>query len=238
VASAFGDNGVVTSICENEYSSALGAIITKIAAQLSGACLPRTLRPNDKGLVECDVVEIKSATDMTGCDPSKGRTPLPPRRVNGVLRPVCQVAQVPVLGEGASKQLQAGAGWYYDDFSDSVAQDCKTNPQRIAFTAGAEQSAGSQARFECFQPVAPGVDNNDLGYSAINMACGKDDQVCARRSDDQYSLICVAGGCQVHCESDANCPPGWLCLNNTGDPTHNYCASPTCPPPVASGEAQ
>jgi hypothetical protein len=221
VASAFGENGVVTSICEEEYGSALKTVIDKIAAQLGGACLPRELRPVN-GKVECDVVEIKSPTDAEPCDPNKGRTQLPSR--NG--RTVCHVEQVGV-NNGV---LEAGKqGWYYDNFSPTVMQDCKTNRQRIAFTENAETSPGAEARFECFQPVAPAVDQNALGRDAVNMNCGTDNALCAQRSNAEYSLICVAGGCQIACQNPANCPDGWVCV-----PEGGYCVNPTCPPAIST----
>jgi hypothetical protein len=228
-ASFFGDNGVVTSICENEYGSALQAVITKIAAQLSGACLPRQLRPVD-GKVECDVVEIRAPGDTSPCDAGKGRTPLENRRVGDTVRTVCQVNQVAVN----NGQLGTGAGWYYDNFTAQVKMECTANPQRIAFTPGAEVAPGAQARFECFQPVAPGVDSTATGRDAVNKACDNDG-VCQSQNDDQYKLICVTGGCQIQCESDASCPLGWHCVADTAT-SRQYCVNPTCPPAIAAAE--
>jgi hypothetical protein len=225
--SNFGDNGVVTSICEDEYGSALQAVITKIAAQLSGACLPRQLRPVD-GKVECDVVEIRAPNDNTPCEASKGRTPLPARRVNNTVRTVCGVNQVAVM----NGQLMGGEGWYYDNFSPEVKMECTANPQRIAFTANAQLLPGAQARFECFQPVAPGVDSTATGRDAVNKPC-TDDAVCQATNDDKFQLICITGGCQIACQGDANCPLGWHCVADTAT-SRQYCVNPTCPPAIAT----
>jgi len=221
VAKAFGDNGVVTSICENEYQSALSVIIKKIADQLTGACLPRKLTPNAEGKVECDVVEIKA--DLSDCDPGKGRIErLPNRTVNGSQRTVCRIDQVPVL----NKATQAGkTGWYYDDFSMEVTNECKADPQRIAFTPGAEPSPGSQAKFECFQPVS-GANMDSTGIDAVNLSCNPEngDDVCTAKG-----LICIAGKtCQVPCGNDSNCPESWLCAGAAGG-DRKFCVNPPCP---------
>jgi len=227
-ASFFGENGVVTSICEAEYGSALQAVITKIAAQLSGACLPRQLRPVN-GKVECDVVEIRAPGNNDPCEEAKGRSPLPNRRVGDSIRTVCAVNQVAVV----DRAVQAGEGWYYDNFSPEVTMECQANPQRIAFTPNAQLPPGAQARFECFQPVAPGVGATATGRDAVNMACN-DDAVCAAQSDDQYRLICVGGGCQIQCQGDASCPLGWHCFGDAAT-SQQYCVNPTCPPAIPSG---
>jgi len=221
VAKGFNENGVVTSICADEYASALKVIIQKIADQLTGACLPRKLSPNAEGKVECDVVEIKA--DLTDCDPGKGRVErLPNRTVNGTQRTVCRIDQVPVM----NKQTQAGkTGWYYDDFSAEVTNECKTDPQRIAFTPGAEPSPGSQAKFECFQPVS-GANADSTGIDAVNLGCNPEngDDVCTSKG-----LICIAGKtCQVPCGNDSNCPESWLCAGDAGG-QRKFCINPTCP---------
>jgi hypothetical protein len=149
-ASAFGENGLVSSICENEYGSALSAIVTKVAAQLSGACFPDAL-PVEGGKVPCDVVEIKAPSDAAPCDPGRGRTQLPSRRLNGTVRSVCRIDQLKV---GDSGVVGSKPGWYYDDFSDAIRRECQVAPQRIAFTDGAEPAPGAQAVLECAEPAA------------------------------------------------------------------------------------
>ena len=222
VAKAFGENGVVTSICENEYGSALAVIIKKIADQLTGACLPRKLKVNTAGEVECDVVEVKA--DLSACDASKGRDQtLPIRTVNGTQRTVCHIKQVPVL----DKQIpQQGTGWYYDDFSTAVIAECKTDPQRITFTRGAEPEPGAQAKFECFQPVSS-ADNQSTGLDAINLPCtdGGND-LCAGKDP---RLICEGGSCQIACMNDSQCPESWLCPDAMTSGGRKFCINPTCP---------
>jgi hypothetical protein len=149
-ASFFGENGLVSSVCESEYGSALSAVVTKVAAQLSGACFPASL-PVEGGKVPCDVVEIKAVGDATPCDPARGRTQLPSRRINNALRSVCRIDQLKV---GASGVVGSKPGWYYDDFSDAIQRECQVSPQRIAFTDGAEPGPGARAVLECTEPAA------------------------------------------------------------------------------------
>jgi hypothetical protein len=192
VAKGFGKNGIIRSICANSFASAMNAIIDKIANQLSGACLDRTLNPNDQGIVECDIVEYLPV-GMTSCDAGKGRTPaIPATRFDemGVSHTACKIAQVAVNAEkqgcapntqdpftclepnptpGASQEL---VGWYYDDFTAEVRTACKeiSSQQRIAFTPGAEPPLGATVQFECLQPVFT-VDGEPFGKDTVNKQC-------------------------------------------------------------------
>jgi hypothetical protein len=232
VAKAFGDNGVVTSICEDEYNSLLQVLIDKIAMQLTGACLPRKLTPDPAtGLVNCSVVEIQAAGSMAGCDPGKGRIQtLPSRRVNGSDRTVCLIDQVKPNG--------GKEGWFYDDFSTEVMNQCKKDKQRIAFTNMGNLPNGAQAKFECFQPVQTNATDQDTGKDAVNLNCAVSptnasaiagDALCNSRGG-AVPLICVEDSCQIACDSDSQCPAGWLCVDDP-DPgkTRGYCVNPTCP---------
>jgi hypothetical protein len=224
----FGDNGVVTSICEPSYENALKVIIDKIAAQLTGACLPRKLNVDSNGKVLCDVVEIKAAGSQVQCDPNKGRIQELPSR-NG--RRVCLMNQVPG-GEG-------GEGWYYDEKSKEVLEQCQKNPQRIAFTGQANIDPGAQAKFECFQPVAKSVDiTTDKDGDAVGLSCREDalnpnapkgDEKCDAQEGGGMDLICILGSCAQACSRQSECPDGWLCEQNPVD-GRTFCINPTCPP--------
>jgi hypothetical protein len=229
---AFDQNGVVTSVCEDQYNDALKVVIEKIAAQLTGACLPRKLNPGADGKVACDVVEIKAAGSQNGCDMNKGRSErLPDRKVGNSMRVVCRMNQVPG-GQG-------GEGWYYDETSTEVQTQCKRNPQRIAFTGNANPDPGAQAKFECFQPVASGVDEFDKNREAVNLGCKEDplvptaihgDEKCnthEAQTSGAVDLICVSGTCQIACSKLSDCPNGWVCTSEGGQ---NFCVNPTCPP--------
>jgi hypothetical protein len=230
VAKGFGENGVITSICEDNYNAALDAVITKIAGKLSGQCLPRSQQRNVEGKVDCRVVEIKRPGDSSGCDPNRGRVErLDDRRIDGSDRVVCEVAQLPVL----NRTVPAGVGWYYDDFSEEV-KACKTDKQRIAFAADSPLEEGALARFECFRAVTEPSTTNPRGVEAINTPCADDggdglqgNAKCSALSEPGAPLICVGGSCQVACTTDAQCPPGRVCTGDTMTP--GFCENPTCP---------
>jgi hypothetical protein len=234
VARGFGENGVITSICEDNYTAALNAVISKIAGKLSGQCLPRSQQRNAAGLVDCRVVEIKGAGNDSPCDASRGRIrQLDSRRVNDTLRTVCEVAQLPVL----ERREPPGVGWYYDDFSEEV-KACKTDKQRIAFAAASPLEEGASARFECFRAVTEPSATNPRGVEAINTPCADDgssglhgNEKCAALSEPGTALICVNGSCQVSCTSDAHCPAGRVCTGTGGMP--GFCENPTCPMEIA-----
>ena len=156
-------NGLVTSICSNNYSSAMQQIIAKIQSRLSGRCLPRVLQTTlgaDGNLtVECVIRQTLPAGDDT-CDPSAA---LQDPNVNGMptpthvnlgttaapdMRRVCEVAQVPI--DPNTGMPVAGEGWYYDTSRDPSAPTCS---QRISFTQAATPTNGSITRLECIQSV-------------------------------------------------------------------------------------
>jgi hypothetical protein len=230
VAKAFGQNGVITSICEEDYGPALSAVISKIASKLSGACLPRELKVNAQGLVECTVVEIKASDDPKPCEATPGRTrSLDDRYIEGQRHKVCEVAQLPVHG----RAVPAGLGWYYDNFSPDATQRCQRDKQRIAFANGSPLSTNATARVECVQTVLD-VTPNSQGAEAVNTPCVDDgsdglkgDAKCASLSLPNQPLICVSGTCQLACQSPAQCSPGFVCGPDALG--RGYCTDPTCP---------
>jgi hypothetical protein len=230
VAQGFGENGVITSICEDNYTAALDAVISKIAGKLSGQCLPRSLRRNAEGKVDCRVVEIKAAGDRTPCDPAHGRIKqLPDRYLNNAQHMVCEIQQLQVTGRAEPP----GVGWYYDDFSNAV-NSCQTNRQRIAFTSQAAVGEGASARFECFQSVAASSRRNARGSEAIGTSCADDgsagphgDAKCRALSTQDARLTCISGLCQQACMGDSDCPPAYVC--NAADAGSGFCENPTGP---------
>jgi hypothetical protein len=231
VAQGFGDNGVITSICEDNYAAALNAVIEKIAGKLSGECLPRSLVRNSDGIVECRVVEIKAPGDATPCNPARGRIrELPSRQFEGTLRRVCEIEQLAVR----NRQEPTGIGWYYDDFSNEVNR-CMTNRQRIAFSTAAAIENGAAARFECFRPAQnEPTDANARGLDAVNSPCidtgqrGGGEARCRALSTREAPLTCVNNSCQLSCTNDTQCTPPKVCAILEGAMT-GYCVDPTCP---------
>ncbi|HEY6880938.1 MAG TPA: hypothetical protein VI299_23095 [Polyangiales bacterium] len=230
VAKGFGDDAIIHSICDDSYSPALEKLIDRIASKLSGNCLPQPLVPDADGLVRCDVFEML-ARDEHACDPTRGHDDTPQPRVvveNGKpeQRTVCHMKQVPVL----NRQPKAGVvGWYYDYFSADLADECPGQPQRISFSFG-DLPSGGGAFIECFRPV-PRIEANALGADAVNIGCGDDPELCEQRSNREFTLFCSPDNtCQIACENNPQCPPGWVCGTKAGSlegPT--YCQIPTCP---------
>ncbi|HJU38043.1 MAG TPA: hypothetical protein VJ724_00620, partial [Tahibacter sp.] len=158
LAKLFGENGVVQSICQDDFGAAMDAIINVIAKQLGAVCLPRPLVRQANGMVGCNVVwelpppGAAPASTPTDCaqQPAflgpvdEGRAVTNERRGNN-----CKVKQLPVV-ETASKNPPAGDGWYYDNFTDELAKQCnKSQPHRVAFTASAKPPTGVIVKLEC-----------------------------------------------------------------------------------------
>jgi hypothetical protein len=233
VAKGFGDDAVVYSICADDFAPALELLIDRIASKLTGSCLPRQLVPDEDGLVRCEVFELL-APGVSRCDPKHGHdeeTIAMTVDENGKPTPriAYRVEQVPVL----DKQPKAGAiGWYYDDFSEELeSEKCAAGQhQRIAFSFGTLPNGGG-AVIECFSPVAR-IDPDARGREAVNTRCGDvDEDVCATRSDDDFELFCSEDHtCQIACESNPDCPPGWVCgTKQASGKGPSFCQLPTCP---------
>jgi len=253
VAAGFGENAVVYSICEDDYAPALDTLIGKIASKLKGNCLPRKLTPDAKGAVNCQVFELLNSADTEAkkCNPVRGHKGSPikrPVRENGkiVQKAACEMAQVTVNVSADGKvPASGGKGWYYDDFSPELKEDCQPGEQqRIQFKFGdgtADLPSGAGATFECFQPVAR-IDNNAKGFDAINTNCLDGKQgACDARSDADYKLICIESNtCQIKCQVNPDCPPGWVCDHAGGDGNSKgplYCQLPTCPADSSSSSS-
>jgi len=192
VAKGFGRNGVVRSICSDDFSGALDAVVQKLATQLTGACFDEAVTRDSEGRIDCEVIEVLAVDDKTGCDASLGRTPADPDHItgpDGKQRKVCKVHQVAVeldrkacesAGETNPEDCLARsndgtAGWYYDDFSAHL-RECT---QQIGFTAGAPLRKGAHAQFSCGRtrscdPKDPRSDSCPDDYSCRSGQCISD----------------------------------------------------------------
>jgi len=259
VAKGFGKNGVIRSICDDDFSGALTAIIKKIAKQLEGGCLKRKLIADPQtGLAPCGLVEyLKLGSTAADCKVEEGRRYLEERTDSaGKRRIVCQLNQLKVdkklpgceAGETtptdcldtnpnsptADENPQittAKVGWYYDDFTAELKMSKPgCNEQRIAFTASAAQQSGSRIAFDCLQPVFS-VFQDPKGVDAVNKPCGDQPAVCTNASNAEYTLECNArrATCQIKCAADSQCPESWVC-DITAGAMSGICLNPTCPP--------
>ncbi|MFI5308245.1 MAG: hypothetical protein ACHQ53_12870, partial [Polyangiales bacterium] len=193
VASGFGENGIVQSICQQDYGPALDTIIKIIAKQLGAVCLPRPLVRNSSGLVGCNVVWELPPPGMA---PSNTPTACHQQGFDFLLDPemggatatdaggaICRVAQMAVMADATGMKayvptLTDGTtysdGWYYDDFSDDVKKGCTgTDKQRVAFTNMAKPPTGVTVKLECLNEtqslantrtdVAPNIEQPAIG---------------------------------------------------------------------------
>jgi hypothetical protein len=172
VAKGFGSNGVIHSICTDDFTPAVNAIIDVIAKQLGTVCLPRPLVRNSKGLVGCNVVWELPKTPGGGAPTACNERPeflLPPDPGRPAVgeggRAVCKVAQLAVAdldtpnAAGDTKapvvptlngDIMATEGWYYDEFSADTKMECTGDAkQRITFTPNAQPPTGVIVKLEC-----------------------------------------------------------------------------------------
>jgi hypothetical protein len=228
VAKGFGSEAVIYSICADDYAPALDTLIDRIATKLSGNCLPRRLKRDRAGTVQCDVYELLPKGE-TKCVAERGHVGKPIERMAQAGREerrlACKMKQVPVVNERAES---GETGWYYDDFSDQVQNVCpEGEQQRILFSFG-ELPEGASATFECLQPITS-IDPTAKGFEAVNSLCPRASD-CRQRSDSEYQLACIEGSCQISCENSPDCPPGWVCDRDGGGTAGpKYCQQPTCP---------
>ncbi len=182
VARGFGENGIVQSICQQDYGPALDTIIALIAKRLTSVCLPRPLVCNDQGLVACNVVWELPPPQLANPDttPTRCGAPgfeflLPPDQGGATTTrnggAICRVAQlavkddpsqpgtkhaVPTTTDGA----QFADGWYYDDFSPDTKMSCPGSlSQRVAFSPNAHPPNGVTVKLECLNE-AQGMASN------------------------------------------------------------------------------
>jgi hypothetical protein len=171
VAKGFGANGVIHSICTDDFTPAVNAIIDVIAKQLGTVCLPRPLVRNSQGLVGCNVVwelpKTKVGEAPVACSekPAFLLPPDPGRALVGEKGgAVCKVAQLAVFDQAADPltgdtkgpvptlngDVEATQGWYYDEFSAATAMECTGDAkQRITFTPAAQPPTGVIVKLEC-----------------------------------------------------------------------------------------
>jgi hypothetical protein len=148
VARAFGQRGVVQSICQDDFAPAVDAIIEAISGELGSICLTYDLERDEDGLVECEVVWEMPAG--LGCN-AEYLTPHPKHPVSEDGDALCVVDQLAVNTKTLT--VADGLGWYWDDFSPALDYECKEAGQkRVAFvlSGGADTApAGVVSRLEC-----------------------------------------------------------------------------------------
>jgi hypothetical protein len=134
----FGDNGIVQSICQDDFSPALDVITRRIGENMGAACLAEPLE-RAAGKVACDVIWELPAGDDCDAQPFLSAHGM---RDNDE-RALCKVEQVEVDGS----EVGSGEGFYWDDMSeDGLA--CGDGG-RIQFTETAEPPTGVTVYIDC-----------------------------------------------------------------------------------------
>jgi hypothetical protein len=257
VAAGFGENGIVQSICQDDFGPAMDAIIAVIAKKLGSVCLPRALVRGSDGKVACDVVwELPIAGTAPDSTPTECWQ-------LGFLKPVthgalinergganCSVSQLAVQEQGSAPD---GTGWFYDDFSSDVRASCLgLQRQRISFTKAAKPRSGVVIKLECFDqtqrlPLADdevdagaGMEQPGIGSSCADLqrgdsvVSGDDACVVMRSSGPDHSLFChpQQNVCVKRCTSATDCPASWQCdvrpESLAVTGERAFCVNPTC----------
>jgi hypothetical protein len=258
VARGFGENGVVQSICQEDFGPAMDAIIEVIARQLGAVCLPRALVRKSTGLVGCNVVwelpkaGMAPATTATECSALPFLKPVDPGRqaVNDRGGNNCKVEQLPVM---AQNRVPEAPGWYYDNFSDGVTRECPSNErQRISFTNSAKPATGVIVKLECLnetQKVPSTLDDVSTASPQPEIGSPCRDLVDARGrpvNGDAACIVALQAGksdnsmfchpdlnvCVKNCQSANDCPAAWECDTRPDTVSSSggkaYCVNPTC----------
>jgi hypothetical protein len=141
----------VSSIFQDDYSSALDGITRILANQLREVCVPEPIARDTSGKVACHVIwELPTArvnfdTPIDCSDRPELLRSLPELGDSGGKR--CLVEQLPVHGTAP----ESGDGWYYDDSSEELPRSCRaTQPQRAAFIGAAVPPTGVTVTLECW----------------------------------------------------------------------------------------
>ena len=167
-ARSFGANGFVQSICQTDLGPAVEAIAQRIGTRLGTPCLQQPLARNADGLTACDVLwQLPPASQAppgtpTRCEAVYFDFLMPAGRGRGLTDErdgvLCKVAQLAVTGDTAYGEYQPtrhgdelfSGGWYYDDFSEPVFEECQNGEERrIAFTPEAKPPAGVRVYLDC-----------------------------------------------------------------------------------------
>jgi hypothetical protein len=255
LAKTFGANGIVQSICQDDFGPAMTAIINVIASRILKSCLPRKLVRLQDGMVQCNVVwelpppALAQIGTPTACAQrtflgavDEGRATQNDRGGSN-----CKVAQRPVT----DLAVPAGDGWYYDDFSEELMRLCGAEEsQRVAFTDNARPPNGVVVKLECLNETQHVEDTrSDLSLAteqpSIGSSCGGEvgsdgpvgDAACVVTLADgttDTGLFCHPGlnTCMRACSSARDCPAAWVCDSRpeviAGTGGRAFCVNPVC----------
>jgi hypothetical protein len=253
VAKSFGPNAIIQSICQDDFGPAMDVIIDLIAVQLSAVCLPRALVRQSSGTVPCSVIwelpKEGTAPDRTPteCDEPFLTEVTGDGATNDRGGRNCIVDQLAITRVG---EIPKGAGWYYDDFTEERAAQCRSDqPQRVSFTEVAKPRTGVTVKLQCLnetQNLANTRADIKENQPAVGTPCATADEEGNSRPDDSLCLVELKDGslddsmfchaeanvCFVSCSGSSDCPAGWVCDERESSAElaggRAYCVNPTC----------
>jgi hypothetical protein len=260
LAKRFDRNGMVQSICQDDWVPALRPVFDSISRgeQLSESCLSRPLVRQPDGTVRCDLTwqlpaTARSARTPTQCSERPFLEPVGPEYAptNAKGGQNCKMRQLPVL-DPASGQPPPGEGWYYDDFGPEARKNCRHSGGRKAtITAAQKPPPDVSVVLKCYLEIQKLPNTRaDLNLAVpqpgIGSPCPRfgrsvvgDDACVLTLADNTPSrdLFCHAGTdtCVQSCRREQDCPPGWGCDDSPeaiagGGDKGAYCVNLTCGP--------
>lgn len=218
VASGFGGNGIVQSICQSDFTPAVDAIIDLISAKLGAVCLPHPLVRSNDGKVNCDVIwelpkpGMAASNTPTSCsDPGfpflrpVGDDEKPQTATGGAR---CRVPQLAVQGAAGAQQPVPtmneaelfSEGWFYDTFTADWREQCVPTgqPHRIGYSAQASPPKGVTIQLDCLdQTQRLETQRSDLATGeqpAIGDACSDVERNGEILSGDAACALKLADG--------------------------------------------
>jgi hypothetical protein len=149
-AKAFGSQGLVASVCEDDYRAAVDALVDRAIGALHGSCLPEPLPAGSGGLRSCELYELLPPSE-TQCVSARGHVGVAVERTleqGGVpvKRLACQIQQV--VAPGTTPPTGA-VGWYYDDTSAAVKAECGSGRQQRVALSFSGLPAASELALRC-----------------------------------------------------------------------------------------
>jgi hypothetical protein len=144
VARGFGANGIVQSICQQSFTSAIEPILQRMAASFSGACIDDSYEREDDGKIACDLMWRLPEASVEGVPESCDDASFLSAAGEGRGPRVCRLEQL-----ASDDGVPTGDGWYYDDFSGR-AELCEGNDkQAIVFTGEARPPVDVEIVLDC-----------------------------------------------------------------------------------------
>ncbi|MEM9864369.1 MAG: hypothetical protein AAF938_22405 [Myxococcota bacterium] len=149
-----GARAIVQSICQEDFSPAVSAILRRLGEESNGLCVGRAIGVDRRGAVRCDLLEALPARgDVTRCIELAGRVDTGERTAEG--GEICRMCQAAgdfanvVDPDLACAQLDGGA-WRYETSGARCSRDA---PQVLRFRSDAPPAASAALRVACETPA-------------------------------------------------------------------------------------